>query len=250
MRENLARTKLREEKPIYGVISPTTDPVVTEYIGLAGFDFYMIDGEHGAITPANAVEMIRACEVVGITPLARVNSLDAKLILQFMDAGVMGVMMPGVNTAAEAEALVAAIKYPPIGERGLGPVRASEYMMGKMNQKTYVEFANAQTMVLPQFEDIKALKHLEAICTVPGVDGVIIGPRDLAMTMGFTDGPAHDEVNKAIDEAFRIVLGAGKIIGTVAATKEQAQKLVDKGARIILNSVAGLIGQSAKAFLS
>jgi len=250
MRENLVRTKLREGKPVFGVISPTTDPIIAEYIGYAGFDFYMIDGEHGAITPANAVEMIRASEVVGITPLARVGTLDPKLILQFMDAGVMGVMMPGVNTVHDAETLVRAIKYPPLGERGLGPVRASEYMMGAMNQKTYVEFSNAQTLVLPQFEDIKALENLEAICAVSGVDGVIIGPRDLAMTMGFTDGPAHDEVNKAIDEAFRIVLGARKIIGTVAATKEQAQKLVDKGAKIILNSVAGLIGQSAKAFLS
>jgi 4-hydroxy-2-oxoheptanedioate aldolase len=250
MRENLVRSKIASGKAAFGVITPTTDPVVTEYIGLAGFDFYMIDGEHGAITPANAVEMIRACEVVGITPLARVGALDPKLILQFMDAGVMGVMMPGVNTAQEAETLVRAIKYPPLGERGLGPVRASDYMMGAMNQKTYVEFANTQTLVLPQFEDIKALENLESICAVPGVDGVIIGPRDLAMTMGFTDGPTHDEVSNAIDEAFRIVLGAGKIIGTVAATKEQAQKLVDKGAKIILNSVAGLIGQSAKAFLS
>jgi len=253
MRENLVRTKLREGKPVFGVISPTSDPTIAEYIGYAGFDFYMIDGEHGAITPAQALNLIRACDATGITPLARVNSLDPKLILQFMDAGTMGVMMPGCNTVQDVERLVAAMKYPPMGERGLGPARASEYMMSKMAQKDqlhYVQVANEQTLVLPQVEDIKAMEHLEAMCRVPGVDGFIIGPRDLAMTMDFYDGPNHDEVKKVIDEIFRIVLSAGLTLGTVAATHDQAKQLVAKGAKILLNSVAGLLGQSAKAFLS
>jgi 4-hydroxy-2-oxoheptanedioate aldolase len=250
MRENQARTKLREGKPVYGVISPTTDPIITEYVGLLGFDFYMLDGEHGAITPSNAGEIIRAAECAGTTPLARIGSLDEKLILQFMDAGVMGVMMPGCTTPEDCEHLVRAIKYPPGGERGLGPVRASDYMLGKMTQLEYVNFANEQTLVLPQIEDIKALDNLEAMCRVKGVDGFVIGPRDLAMTMGFYDSPAHDEVKKAIDRIFDIVLKHNLVLGTVAATKEQADSLVQKGARIILNSVAGLLGQSSKAFLS
>ncbi|MCU0426329.1 MAG: aldolase/citrate lyase family protein [Candidatus Kapabacteria bacterium] len=250
MRENQARTKLQKGQPIFGVISPTTDPVITEYCGLAGFDFYMLDGEHGAITPSNADGMIRAAESVGITPLARVRSLDEKLILQFMDLGVMGVMMPGCNTAEDCEKLVRAMKYPPLGERGLGPVRASDYMLGKKSQLEYVNFANEQTLVLPQIEDIKAMDNLEAMCKVKGVDGFVIGPRDLAMTMGFYDGPAHDEVKKVIDQIFEIVLRHNLVLGTVAATKEQAQGLIQKGARIILNSVAGLLSQSSKAFLS
>jgi 4-hydroxy-2-oxoheptanedioate aldolase len=250
MRENQARTKLLRGEPIFGVISPTTDPIVVEYIGLSGFDFYMLDGEHGAITPSNAVDMIRACEVVGTTPLARVRSLDEKLILQFMDAGIMGIMMPGCNTADDVAALVRAMKYPPLGERGLGPVRASNYMLGKLSQAEYVTFANTQTLVLPQIEDIRALEHLEAMCAVPGVDGFVIGPRDLAMTMGFYDGPAHDEVKKAIERITEVVLKHNLVLGTVAATKEQARQLIDKGVRLILNSVAGLLSQSAKAFLA
>lgn len=250
MLENKSRRKLREGKPIYGVISPTTDPIIPEYIGLMGFDFYMLDGEHGAITPSNADGMIRAAECVGITPLARVRSLDEKLILQFLDAGIMGVMMPGCNTAEDVEKLVRAMKYPPDGERGLGPSRASEYMLGKMSQLEYVNFANEQTLVLPQIEDIKAMDNLEAMCKVKGVDGFIIGPRDLAMTMGYYDGPAHDEVKKVIDRIFEIVLKHNLVLGTVAATKEQAAPLVQKGARIILNSVAGLLSQSSKAFLT
>jgi 4-hydroxy-2-oxoheptanedioate aldolase len=248
MKINNLKQRFLEKKPCYGVISPTTDPTICEYIGLAGLDFYMIDGEHGAISVSDITNLVRACENVGCTPMARVGDLNEKLILQYLDAGVMGIMMPGVNTVKECEQLVAAMKYPPLGNRGLGPVRAAQYMM-KMPQVEYVKFANENVLVLPQIEDIAAMKNLKKMANTEGVDGFIIGPRDLAMTMGFYDGPAHPEVNKVIDEIFDIVLGAGKIIGTVAGTAEQAKALTDKGATIILNSVQGLLATSAKVFI-
>ncbi|MCS6807420.1 MAG: aldolase/citrate lyase family protein [Bacteroidota bacterium] len=250
MRENTVRTRLSEGKPVFGVISPTIDPIIVEYIGLVGFDFYMLDGEHGALSPAHAEHMVRAAESIDITPLARVRSLDEKLILQFLDTGIMGIMMPGCTTADDCAALVRAVKYPPVGERGIGPVRAARYMLGGMSQQEYIRHANNQTLVLPQIEDITALDHLEEMCHVEGVDGFIIGPRDLAVTMGFYDSPSHEEVRKVIDQIIEIVVRHNRIVGTVAATKEQAHALVDKGVRMILHSVAGLISQSAKAFLS
>jgi 4-hydroxy-2-oxoheptanedioate aldolase len=248
MKENKMKQRLNAKQPCYGVISPTTDPTICDYIGLSGLDFYMIDGEHGAISIGDITNMVRACENVGCTPLARVGDLNEKLILQYMDAGVMGVMMPGVQTAKQAEFLVQAIKYPPKGNRGLGPVRAADYMM-RMSQLQYVQMANEQTLVLPQIEDTDGVRNLRRMVKVEGVDGFIIGPRDLAMSMGFYDGPAHPEVNKVIDEIFAIVLDAGKIIGTVAGTAEQAKILTEKGATIILNSVQGLISTSAKGFM-
>jgi 4-hydroxy-2-oxoheptanedioate aldolase len=248
MKINNLKQRFADKKPCYGVISPTTDPTICEYIGLAGLDFYMMDGEHGAISVSDITNMVRACENVGCTPLARVGDLNDKLILQYLDAGVMGIMMPGVNTVKECEKLVAAMKYPPLGNRGLGPVRSANYMM-KMVQVDYVKFANDNVLVLPQIEDIAALKNLKKMAHTEGVDGFIIGPRDLAMTMGFYDGPAHPEVNKVIDEIIANVLEAGKIIGTVAGTAEQAKVLTDKGVTIILNSVQGLIATSAKGFI-
>jgi 4-hydroxy-2-oxoheptanedioate aldolase len=248
MKINAVKRDILAKKACYGVISPTTDPIICEYLGFAGLDFYMIDAEHGAITPTDVPNLVRACELAGITPLARVGDLNEKLILQFLDSGVMGIMMPGVNTVEECEKLVRAMKYPPLGQRGLGPVRAATYLM-KMSQAEYVPFANSQVLVLPQLEDIAALPNLRAMARTEGVDGFIIGPRDLAMTMGFYDGPAHPEVNAVIDEIFDIVLSEGKIIGTVAATAEQAQKLVEKGATIVLNSVQGLLVNSVKAFV-
>ncbi len=118
-----------------------------------------------------------------------------------------------------------------------------------MSQVEYVSFANAQTLVLPQVEDLEGVKNLREMVQVEGVDGFIIGPRDLAMSMGFYDGPAHPEVNAVIAEIFDVVLGANKIIGTVAGTPAQAEALIEKGATFLLNSVQGLLSGAAKTFM-
>ena len=248
MKENRLKSRLMQGKACYGVISPTTDPVVCEYLGLAGLDFHIMDGEHGPIGPHDAISMVRACEYAGITPMARVRGNDEKLILQFLDAGVMGIMMPGTNDAEDCRRLVAAVKYPPQGTRGLGPVRAADYMAGAMSQAEYVSFANKQTLVLPMIETRECLANLNEMVGTGGVDGFILGPRDLALSMGFLDGPSHPEVERVIDEAIAVVTGAGKVFGTVAANAEQAAKLRAKGVTLLLNSVQGLITQSAKAF--
>lgn len=250
MQANKVKAKILSGQAAFGVISPTSDPVICEYLGWSGLDFYMIDGEHGPLNPSEVTNLVRACEISGITPLARVRSLDEKLILQFLDAGVMGIMMPGVQTVADIETLVGAVRYPPTGLRGVGPVRSANYMMGPMDQATYVAYANAQILILPQVEDLEAVKNLKEMARHPEVDGFIIGPRDLAMSMGFVDGPNHPEVKAVIDQIFDIALEAGKLVGTVAATSTQARALVDKGARLILNSVQGLLTAGTNAFLN
>jgi 4-hydroxy-2-oxoheptanedioate aldolase len=249
MRENVLKSRLHQQKASYGVISPTTDPAICEYIGLCGMDFYIMDAEHGPLTLSEIAHQVRACEAVGITPLARIPSLDEKLILQYFDAGIMGVMMPGTETVEDCRRLVQFVKYPPLGNRGLGPVRSAEYMAGALSQKDYIAFSNAKTLVLPMIESVECLKNLPQMVTVEGVDGFILGPRDLALSMGFLDGPAHPEVKAAIDAAIKIVTDAGKIFGTVAATADQAKELTDKGVLLLLNSVQGLITPSAKTFM-
>lgn len=249
MKENKLKKRIAAGKTCFGVISPTVDPIICEYIGLNGFDYYMIDGEHGAITPSDVTNLVRACEVTDCTPLARINTVDPKLILQFMDAGIMGVMMPTIDTVEDVQMLVDSIKYPPVGKRGLGPVRSSDYMQGRMNQEEYVHFANEQTLVMPQVESMACVKNLKEMCAIPEVDGFIIGPRDLAMSMGFYDGPGHPEVKQMLDEIFKTILDNGKFFGTVAGTTEQAEALIDKGASMILNSVQGLLKIRSKEFL-
>ncbi len=232
-----------------GILSNSTDPTVAELCGFSGLDFYMIDGEHSPVTTAQVQDIVRACEVSGITPLARVRSNDSKLILQYLDAGVMGIMMPGVNSVAQAEALVQAVKYPPMGSRGFGPARASDYLLGTMNQGEYVEFSNEQTLVLPQIEDREAIDNLDDLLTVEGIDGFVIGPRDLAMSMGYYDGPGHDEVKRTIAGVVEKIRKAGLIAGTTAATGDQARALIDRGVLFCLNSFAGLLKSATTDFM-
>jgi len=249
MKANQLKKRIAEGKACYGVIAPTNDPIIAEYIGLNGFDYYMIDGEHGPISATDITSLVMACELTDCTPLARIRSVDTKLILQYLDAGIMGVMMPGIDHADDVRTLVEAIKYPPIGKRGLGPIRAARYMQGGFSQEEYVTMANKETLVLPQIESTEAVDNLEELCKVEGVDGFIIGPRDLAMSMGFYDGPKHEEVKKMLTHIFDTIKAHGKFYGTVAGTPEAAQDLIDNGASMILNSVQGLLKVSAKNFL-
>lgn len=250
MQENKTKTKLQSGDPVFGVISSSTDPMIAEILGLCGFDYYMIDGEHGPFEPETATNIARACEVVNVTPLARLGSKDPKLVLQYMDAGFLGIMMPGLETVAEVEMLVNAVKYPPAGKRGLGLGRAANYMLGSgASQARYVAEANKQTLVLPQFEDPALLDLLPEMVNIPGVDGFVFGPRDLSLVMGYADGPNHPEVQALIDEAIHIIKNAGLIVGITASTRETAVSQINRGATFILNSLPALLKQSSFSFL-
>jgi len=249
MKQNIVKTRLVNNQPVLGVLANSADPTVAELCGFSGLDFYMIDGEHSPVTTAQVQDIVRACEISGITPLARVRGNDAKLIAQFLDAGVMGIMMPGVNSAADLRAFVQAVKYPPLGKRGFGFVRANEYLQGAMTQAEYVQFANEQILVLPQIEDRDAIDALAEMLTVEDVDGFIIGPRDLAMSMGYYDGQSHDEVKQAIGGAVDKIRKAGFIVGTTAATGDQARALIDRGVLFCLNTFGSLLKSAATDFM-
>jgi 4-hydroxy-2-oxoheptanedioate aldolase len=248
--ENPLKAKLAANRPIFGVISSSTDPSIAELIGLAGFDYYMVDAEHGLFTPANTIDIIRACETVGVTPLVRVGQPEPKLVLQYLDSGMLGVMMPGLESAEAVQMLVDAVKYPPDGKRGLGFSRAAGYMMGAASQADYVAWANANLLVIPQFEDVALLNRLPEMLAVPGVDMCVIGPRDLSMSMGYTDGPDHDNVQAVIDKAIGIIRDAGVAAGITAGSADAARHQLSRGATVILNSLPGLIKPSSTAFLS
>src|ERR671922_1770860 len=124
IQENLTKRKLKAGQPAYGVLSTSDDPQLAELFGLAGFDYYMLDTEHGLMDAAQVVDVIRACERVNMTPMVRIGSKDPKLVLQHLDAGMMGVMMPGLETVAEIKMLIDAVKYSPVGRRGMGITRA------------------------------------------------------------------------------------------------------------------------------
>jgi len=250
VRPNLTKHKLQTGHPVFGVISAAIDPMIPEILGHVGFDYYMLDGEHGAFSPVDAVNIVRACEVANITPLVRLGSKDPKLVLPYLDAGMLGIMMPGLETITEVETLVTAVKYPPLGKRGLGFGRAADYLLGSgAEQAAYVSAANQETLVLPQFEDAALLDILPQLVQVPGVDGFVFGPRDLSLNMGYPDGPQHPEVQAVLEEATRIIRRAGLVVGSTAVNREAAQTLIRKEILFILTSLPNLLKQSGQAFL-
>ncbi|GJM41052.1 MAG: 2-keto-3-deoxy-L-rhamnonate aldolase [Ardenticatenaceae bacterium] len=250
MRKNTSKFKLKQGKPIYGVISSSSDPYLAELVGLVGFDYYMLDAEHGPVTPADAVNVVRACDAVDVTPMVRVGQVDMKLVLQYLDAGMMGIMMPGLTTAVSIQKFVQGSKYPPEGNRGLGPGRSANYMLGTpADQAAYVAQANDEILLLPQFEDIALLNTLPELTAVPGVDGFVIGPRDLALSMGYPDGANHSDVQRRIDDAIQIIQEAGLWVGITAGNQAAAQQQIGRGAHMILTTVSGLIQAGARQML-
>lgn len=248
MKENTVKTKLRNGEVTYGLLSPNYDPGIVEILGHLDFDFYMLDCEHGPGSPQQAETVVRASESVNMTPLARVRSADPKLVLQFLDLGVAGVMLPGVTGTDHVRSLVDAVKYPPLGNRGIAPVRANDYLLSSMPQDEYISFANEQTLILPQIETMEAVENLDSILQIEGVDGFIVGPRDLSMSMGFRDGPAHGEVRQLLYSIFDRVRAAGLYVGTVAANGEDARDLAEHGAQIIMPSILSLLRVGSAAF--
>ena len=249
VQENHTKRKLKAGQPAYGVLSTSDDPQIAELFGLAGFDYYMLDSEHGLMDAAQVVNVIRACERVHITPMVRIGSRDPKTVLQYLDAGMMGVMMPGLETPDDIKMLVDAVKYPPLGKRGMGLTRASGYVAVGSEAVDYINFSNEQTMVIPQFEDAALLDHFEEMIGQPGVDAVVIGPRDLSLNMGFPDGPNHPEVQEMIDRVVAVCKKTGVAAGITAGSRLDSAKQVRRGMTLILAIAQSVIAAGSKEFL-
>lgn len=222
---------------------------MAELFGLAGFDYYMLDAEHGLMDVSQVVDVIRACERVNMTPMVRIGSKDPKIVLQYLDAGMMGVMMPGLETVAEIKMLIDAVKYPPLGKRGMGITRASAYVAVGQEAAEYIQFSNEQIMVIPQFEDPALLERFGEMIAQPGVDAVVIGPRDLSLNMGFPDGPNHHEVQEMIERVIAICKEADVATGITAGSRSDAATQVARGARMILAIAQFVIAAGSREFL-
>jgi 4-hydroxy-2-oxoheptanedioate aldolase len=242
---NRTKAKLKAGQPAFGVISTSDDPQLAELFGIAGFDFYMLDAEHGLIDPVQTVNVIRACESTNMTPMIRIGQKDPKLVLQYLDAGMLGIMMPGLESVDEVKMLVESVKYTPLGKRGLGFSRAARHMPSP----EYITFSNEQTMVIIQFEDANLLRIFPELCAVEGLDACVVGPRDLSNNMGFPDGPNHPEVQSVINQAIEIMKDKSLIAGITAGTRTDAENQVRRGATMILAAAQSLVLAGSKNFL-
>ena len=246
---NPVRDTLREGGVALGVFVPMPSADVVEVCALAGFDFVMLDAEHGRISPETAYPMILAAEARGVPALARVGQNDRQVILKFLDLGIAGVMIPRTDTPEQVGAAVAAMRYYPRGERGLAGGRTFDYGMGAPANEL-VPHLNDRVLAIAQFENVSALDDLEAILATEGLDVLFVGPNDLAQSMGYPGEPGHPEVQATIDRICAIARGGSVALGTVAADAAATNRQLERGFRMVVSSAPALLARAAQDLLA
>lgn len=174
---------------------------IPEIMARAGFDWLTVDMEHSAITLHEAQQMIQVIELCGVTPLVRVGENNMTLIKRVMDSGAHGVIVPMVNSKEDAEKAVSAVKYPPVGTRGVGLARAQGYGYSFEHYRKWVQ---EESIVVVQIEHIRAVENLEKILGVEGVDAFIVGPYDLSGSLGVPGDFQNIKVVQALQEVKRV----------------------------------------------
>ena len=222
---NRMKENLLQGKPVLGVSIMIPSVQLVEMVGKLGFDWVLIDCEHGAISLETVELMAMAAEAGNITAIVRPPKNDPETILQLMDRGVMGVQVPHVGNAAEAEAVVAAVKYHPLGARSLAVGTRSANYGFNLRLADYTQEANRETLICVQIEDREALAHIDSIARVEGIDVVFIGPSDLSQSLGHPGDASHPVVSEAMQSAFAAVLRTGKAAGTTGNFETAALRL-------------------------
>jgi 4-hydroxy-2-oxoheptanedioate aldolase len=248
MKPNRMKEKIARGEPALGCSVMFPSPQIVEMLGFAGFDWVLIDCEHGSIGPADVELMAMAADAAGITPIGRPRSNMAADIMGLMDRGVMGVQVPHINTAEDARAAVAAVKFGPGAARGLAAgTRPDSWGLGA-RMPDFAAAANAQSLVCVQLEHAEALANVDEILKVDGIDVFFIGPSDLSQSMGFPGNPKAPPVAKAIETTLARIVAAGRTPG-MPATAETLPQVAGSGCRYIYTHLPRLLGTGAAAFL-
>lgn len=250
VRTNSAKAKLKAGGAIQGTYVRHGDAGLAEVLGYMGFDYLLFDGEHAPIGERECENLARACELTGVTSIARVPSNMAWTIGRHLDMGIQSIQVPMVNTVAEARAAIAAAKYAPLGTRGLAAARAARYgQVQPFHYPDYVARANEESMLILQVETPAAIEALPEIVQLPDFDVVFIGPTDLSLSLGHPGDLRHPDVRAALDRIVSIVEGSDKALGVLATTVEATREWRARGARYIMSVLEAIIGPAIRTYL-
>ncbi len=246
MYNNILKLKLNRNEQTFGCWVTLAHPLIPEILAPAGFDWLVVDMEHSSIDVSSLLPIIISIEHNGMVPLVRVGENNPNLIKRVMDAGAYGVIVPNVNSAENAHAAINAVKYSPIGTRGVGLYRAQSY--GRAFED-YKQWLAKESVVIVQIEHINAVDCIDDIFTVPGIDGFLIGPYDLSGSMGIPGQLTHPKVEIAIAR----IITAGKKHGicagyhSVPADPQTASKRIEQGFRFLGFSLDSILLGTAAA---
>jgi len=242
------KAKVLAGQPALGCSLMFPSPQIVEMLGHAGFDWVLLDCEHGSLSLADVEVMTMAADAAGVTAIARPRTNATADVQAVMDRGVMGVQVPHVNSAADARRAVSAVKFGAGAGRGLAAgTRPDQWGLGA-KMADFTKAANEQSLVCVQLEHEEAIRNVDEILKVEGVDVFFIGPSDLSQSMGHPGNPGAPAVAAAIKHTLARIVAAGKIPG-MPATAESLAGVIGAGVRYIYTHLPRLIGTGASAFL-
>jgi 4-hydroxy-2-oxoheptanedioate aldolase len=241
---NRFKAALRAQQPQIGLWSALCSNIVAEILGYAGFDWILIDTEHAPNEVPAVLAQLQAMATGTAEPVVRVAWNDAVLIKRVLDVGARSILVPFVQDAEEARKAVAATRYPPLGVRGVSVApRANKFGRAE----GYHRRAHEETCVLVQVETRAAVGQIEAIASVEGVDGIFIGPSDLAADLGHLADARHPEVQSTIADACRRIRAAGKAAGMLTGNPDDAARHLEQGfCFVAVGSDVGVLNQGAQ----
>lgn len=236
LKKNLVKEKLKADQLVIGLGMQFAAPFIIELLGNIGFDFVFIDCEHkSGMSDQGVEEMIRVAESANLVPIVRVPENRPAIIGNYLDQGAMGIIAPHCKNKEVTESLVRSVKYPPVGERGIGG-RQFSLSISNSTFSDYVKMANEETMTIALIEDSEAITNFSEIINVDGLDMIIIGQFDLSSSMGYPGEINHPVVREAIDGIINKARLAGKPVGIGPAPlqdMERMKELIKMGVRYI-----------------
>ena len=227
MRGKKLKQKLAAGDPIFTAVVAVYAPRLVEMLARSGADQIFLDAEHGPLSERDCEDMIRAADLFDVPCQVRVPVNQAHVILRYLDVGTSNVMVPHVTTRADAERAVKAVRYPPEGERGFAMGRGGAHW--GLTPAEYMRRANEETLVTALFEDVAGVDEIEAMCQVPGLDGIFVGRYDLAASMGLVGQPWHADVQAVVDRVRETCQKHDMPFGTVPRSRDELRTQVEQG---------------------
>jgi 2-dehydro-3-deoxyglucarate aldolase len=227
---NQFRLDVRSGKRLIGCWSSLANPITTEILGLAGFDWLLLDAEHSPNDVTTLIPQLMALKDSVSAPVVRPPVNEPVILKRLLDAGFYNFLIPFVESAEEAARAVSATRYPPAGIRGVSVAQRSNRYGTVPN---YFQTINEQICVIVQIESQRGLDHLDEICQVDGIDGIFIGPSDLAASLGHLGNPSHPDVQAAMAGIFACAAKHGRTVGILAPADADARRYLEMGAKFV-----------------
>jgi 4-hydroxy-2-oxoheptanedioate aldolase len=247
--QNSFKRALREGRPQIGLWVGLANGYVSELLASTGFDWLALDAEHSPNDPRTVLEQLQAIAPYSTHPVVRLLSDDVALIKQYLDIGAQTLLVPMVDTAEQAARVVAAMRYPPGGIRGVGSALARASRWNQVDN--YLKECESELCVLVQVETVKGIANLPEIVKTPGIDGVFFGPADLAASMGLLGRSGAPQVQDAVEKGIRVVVESGKAAGVLTVDEAAARRYLELGATFVAVGLdTTLLVQAAQRLIS